>query len=866
MKKIETNNKEQINFNEIIELSKMSEKELLNKLDSNIEGLDSKKVRDKKNKYGLNIVANEKSKTMLSRIYDDFKNPLNILLIALAFISYLSNDVRSMVVILVMVVLGIILRLTQEISADHAAQKLKALISTMATVIRNKKEIELSIKELVPGDIIKLSAGDMIPSDVIIISAKDLFINQSTLTGESNPVEKFANINLENNKEIFEIQNICFLGSNVISGTATAVVVSTGGKTYFGSLAKSIINNQAPTGFDKGVNKFTWMMIRFLIVMVPLVFLVNGLARHDWLEAFLFSIAVAVGLTPELMPMIVSVNLSKGAISMSKKKVIIKKLNSIQNLGAMDVLCTDKTGTITEGKTSLESHLDVLGNSNDDVLKYGFLNSYYHTGLKSILDETILKHGKVDSISKITNNYNKIDEVPFDFERKRMSVVIEDKEDNHLLICKGAFEEMMSCCSFMQIEGKIQKLDDSRKEEIVKLIDGLNGEGYRVVTLAYKALKKLSSDYVYSVKDESELTLLGFLSFLDPPKDSAIMAIKELNALGVDVKILTGDNDKVTKHICDQVGINSETIVFGSQIEEMNDEELNNIVEKSNIFVKLAPSHKDRIIKALQRNDHVVGFMGDGINDAPALKTSDVGISVNSAVDIAKESSDIILLDSSLVILRDGVLEGRKVFGNIIKYVKMAASSNFGNMFSVVGASAFLPFLPMLPIQVLTNNLLYDLSQTTIPTDKVDEEWLEVPRKWTMNKIEKYVLIIGPISSIFDYITFFVMLYVFNCWNNPELFHTAWFIESIFTQTIIIHIIRTNKIPFIQSRASKPMLLSSIIILSIAVLITLTPVAAYLGFVKLPLLYWGILIIMMLLYITLTQIVKTFISRKFNIQ
>lgn len=862
-KNISSNNKNDKALNEIKNFSYLKGEEIFEKLYSRLDGLTEKQVKEKTTQYGLNSIANEKPKTVLSRLADNIKNPLNILLIVLAIISYLTGDIRAMIVILIMVVMGIVLRLLQEVRADNAAQKLKAMISTKATVIRNKKDIDIPIKFLVPGDIVKLAAGDMIPADIVLLSSKDLYINQSSLTGESIPVEKHAGIN-KDIEDLFDIQNICFLGSNVTSGTALAIVVSTGNKTYFGSLAKSIINNQTVTSFDKGINKFTWMMIKFILIMVPLVFLINGISKHDWLEAFLFAMAVAVGLTPEMVPMIVSVNLSKGALMMSKKKVIVKKLNSIQNLGAMDVLCTDKTGTITDGKTTLESHIDILGNSSHKVLDYGYLNSYFHTGLKNIMDETILEHGKLDKMDGIRNEYSKIDEIPFDFDRKRMSVVIENKLDVHSLICKGAFEEIMDCCTHMEIEEKILPLTNKHKDEVKKVIDDLNSKGFRVVALAYKEIANTDTS-VYSIKDETNLTLLGFLSFLDPPKKTATQAIKKLNDLGIAVKILTGDNDRVTRHICEEVGINTENLLLGSQIEEMSEEELTEAVNKTNIFVKLAPNQKEKIIRCLQKNGHVVGFMGDGINDAPALKTSDVGISVNSAVDIAKESSDIILLDNSLLVLEQGVLEGRRVFGNIIKYIKMAASSNFGNMFSVVGASAFLPFLPMLPIQVITNNLLYDLSQTTIPTDNVDEDWLKTPRKWKMDRIQKFVLLIGPISSIFDYITFFVMLNVFNCWNNPELFHTGWFIESIFTQTLIIHVIRTNKIPFIESRAKWPLMLSSLIIVLVATLLTISPLAPALGFVALPLGYWGILAVMMFAYVILTQIVKSIIIKKLDI-
>jgi len=618
------------------------------------------------------------------------------------------------------------------------------------------------------------------------------------------------------------------------------------------------------TSFDKGINGFTWLMIRFIAIMVPLVFVVNGLSKNNWLEAFLFAMAVAVGLTPEMMPMIVSVNLSKGALAMSKKKVIVKRLNAMQNFGAMDVLCTDKTGTISEGKIILEKHIDVRGESSTRVLHYGYLNSYHHTGLKNLMDDAILDHGELENTLKAKEKYKKIDEIPFDFIRKRMSVIVEDETGLNTLICKGAVEEIMDHCSRVEIDGKVLPMIPEYKDDAKKIVNELNSNGFREVAIGYIEMPGAQDFPVYEVKDESDLILLGFLSFLDPAKESASEALQHLHDLSIDVKILTGDNEVITTYICKTVGMPIENIILGPQMEAMTEEELSAAVGSASIFAKLAPSHKERIIRALQKNGHVVGFMGDGINDAPALKAADVWISVDSAVDIAKESSDIILLDNNLLVLEQGVMEGRRVFGNIIKYIKMAASSNFGNMFSIVGASAFLPFLPMLPIQVLTNNLLYDFSQTTIPTDQVDAEWLKKPRQWKISGIQKFILFIGPISSIFDYLTFFIMLYVFDSWNNPALFHTGWFVESIFTQTLIIHVIRTNKIPFIESRSSLPLLLSSLAIVLVGAWLPVSPLASTLGFVPLPSLYWLFLGLMMIGYIVLTQLVKTWFIKKYG--
>lgn len=836
---------------------------VLGRLGSRAEGLSAAEAESRAKQYGLNEIAREKRQSLLMRLFDNVKNPLVLLLASLGVISYLTGDLRATVVILVMLLLGVVLRFFQEMRADNAAEKLKAMVSTTATVMRDGKEAEVPLQKLVPGDVIQLAAGDMAPGDVRLLSAKDLFLNQAALTGESLPVEKTAAPASADIQNPLELTNTCFLGSNVESGSATAVVVHTGNKTYFGSLAASIVGQRELTSFDKGVNKFTWLMIRFIAVMVPAVFLLNGLARHNWVEAFMFAVAVAVGLTPEMLPMIVTVNLSKGALAMARKKVIVRRLNSIQNFGAMDVLCTDKTGTLTEGKIVLEKHLDVHGHNSERVLQYGYMNSYFHTGLKNLMDEAILDHGHLEEDLKVKTDYRKIDEVPFDFVRRRMSVIVEDKKNQHTLICKGAVEELMRLSSRVEVEGQVLDVTPEHDAHRKQLVQDLNAQGFRVVAVAYKVIPGDNDEPHYGVGDESGLILLGYLAFLDPPKESATEALKQLHGLNVDVKILTGDNEIVTAYICGQVGMPVEHLLLGSQIEGMSERQLAEAVTVTSVFAKLAPAQKEHIIRALQGNGHVVGFMGDGINDAPALKAADVGVSVNTAVDIAKESSDIILMESSLLTLEQGVLEGRRVFGNIIKYIKMAASSNFGNMFSVVGASAFLPFLPMLPIQVLTNNLLYDFSQTTIPTDVVDASWLTKPRKWAIGDIKRFILFIGPISSIFDYATFFIMLYMFNCWNNPALFHTGWFVESLFTQTLIIHVIRTNKIPFVESWASWPLIVTSLIIVLTGALLTVSPLANTLGFVPLPPLYWLMLAGMLLSYVLLTQVVKTWFIRRF---
>ena len=848
---------------QLLEQARVDTDTVLKELGSQLGGLSETEADSRLERIGTNEIAREKRQSALRRLLSNIKNPLVLLLLALAVLSFLTGDLRAMAVIFSMVVLGVVLRFFQEMRADNAAAKLQAMVSNTATLVRGGKQEEVSLKMLVPGDIIGLAAGDMVPADVRVLSAKDLFLNQAALTGEALPVEKKSAPAPGEVKNPLELPNTCFLGSNVESGSATAVVIHTGNRTYFGSLAASIVGQRQLTSFDVGINKFTWLMIRFIAVMVPAVFLINGLSKHNWLEAFLFAMAVAVGLTPEMLPMIVTVNLSKGALAMARKKVIVKRLNAIQNFGAMDVLCTDKTGTLTQGKIVLEKHLDVHGNPSERVLQYGYLNSYHHTGLKNLLDEAILDHEELEEALKAKEKYRKIDEIPFDFVRRRMSVVVEDETGLNTLICKGAVSEVMNLCTRVEVEGEVIEVLPEHDVKRRRLSDELNSQGFRVIALAYKQMPGGSDEPVYSVKDESDLILLGFLAFLDPPKDTATEALRRLHSLNVEVKLLTGDNEIITAYICKEVGMPVERLLLGSQIETMSETELAEAASATSVFARLVPAHKERIIRALQSKSHVLGFMGDGINDAPALNAADVGISVDSAVDIAKESSDIILLENSLLVLEQGVMEGRRVFGNIVKYIKMAASSNFGNMFSVVGASAFLPFLPMLPIQVLTNNLLYDFSQTTIPTDEVDADWLIKPRKWEIGGILRFILFIGPISSIFDYLTFFMMLYAFHCWHNPALFHTGWFVESLFTQTLIIHVIRTNKIPFLQSWASWPLILTSIIIVAVGAGLTVSPLADALGFVPLPPRYWLLLAVILVCYVVLTQLMKSWFYRRF---
>ena len=865
---------------------------VLETLHTSAAGLTEAEAATRLAQYGPNAVAQEKHQSWLNRLCVAALNPLVILLSVLAIISFSMalfekesadriSDIRTGSVVLAMVALGLSLRFVQETKANNAAAKLKAMISVTATVLRDGQPKEIPLKELVPGDVVKLSAGDMIPADVRLLAAKDLFVIQATLTGESMPVEKTDACDARPGVSPIEHTNICFLGTSVESGAATAVVAATGAQSYFGRVASSLIGQQVETSFDKGVKKYTWLMIRFMVVMVPLVFLVNGLTKHDWHQALLFSLAVAVGLTPEMLPMIVSVCLSKGALAMSKKKVIVKRLHSIQNFGAMDVLCTDKTGTLTMDHVILELHCDVFKKESEEVMHDAYLISHFQTGLKNILDRAVLNHKEVHELIAV-DRHKKVDEIPFDFSRRMMSVVVEAPDGQRQLLTKGAPEAVFKRCTHFESEGEVFPMEPILAGDLVEQVNDLSEDGFRVLAVANK---KVDARAAYSKADEDGLVLTGYLAFLDPPKDSAAKAITALNQHGVTVKVLTGDNDLVTRKVCTEVGINAEKIFLGSEVEKMSDVQLSEAVDRVHVFARLSPSDKQRIVKALQAKGHVVGFMGDGINDAPALRAADVGISVDNAVDIAKESADVILLEKDLMVLEEGVLEGRKVFVNILKYIRMGASSNFGNMFSVIGASAWLPFMPMAPIQVLTNNLLYDFSQVPIPTDNVGPQQTARPRPWNIGEIAKFILFIGPLSSIFDYTTYAVMWFVFKCnqlnllppaelagrFANAAgadqtyaaaLFHTGWFVESLMTQTLIIHVIRTNLIPFVQSKASWQLTMTTLLIMAIGAFLPYSPLAPALGFVPLPPLYWLLLLFTLLCYVGLTQVVKTWLIRK----
>lgn len=849
-----------IHFSPILaEVARLETGEVFSRMKTSREGLNEKAAAEREAEFGLNVIAADSHHAWPWRLFTAVRNPLVILLTVLATISFVTGDTRAGSVMALMVILGVLLRFIQETRAGVAAEKLKAMISVICTVVRDGKEQEIPLQQLVPGDVIKLSAGDMVPADVRLVAAKDLFITQATLTGESLPVEKLDSPETRTGIAPLELENLCFLGTSVESGAATAVILATGAQTYFGGMAGSMAGEAEPTSFDKGMQQFTWLMIRFMMVMVPLVFFINGLTKHRWHEAFFFSIAVAVGLTPEMLPMIVSVCLSKGALAMSEKRVIVKQLNAIQNLGAMDVLCTDKTGTLTMDKVILERHCDVMQKESEGVLLDAFLIAHFQTGLKNVLDRAVLSHR--DTHEEQIVGYHKVDEIPFDFVRRMMSVLVETPDQDHQLLTKGAPEAIFPCCKFYELDGQVFPLEPVRATELIKHYEDLNADGFRVLAVAHKHLETRA---LISKADECDLILKGYIAFLDPPKDSAGKAIDALQKHGVTVKVLTGDNDLVTRKVCQEVGLNADEIILGSKVETMTKAELAAASENTHVFARLSPAHKQRIIHALQHKGHVVGFMGDGINDAPALHVADVGISVDSAVDIAKAAAAVILLEKDLMVLDAGVIEGRKVFVNILKYVRMGASSNFGNMFSVLGASAFLPFMPMAPIQVLTNNLLYDFSQVPIPTDTVGPEQTGRPRPWHIGDIKKFVLCIGPISSIFDYTTFFVMLYVFDCWDpaHAPLFQTGWFVESLITQTLIVHVIRTNKIPFIQGRASWQLTTMTVTIMAMAAWLPYSVLAPALGFTALPLLYWPILLATLLCYVVLTQTVKMWLIRK----
>jgi Mg2+-importing ATPase len=851
------------------------------RLQSHEGGLSAAEVAQRLARDGPNEVAHEKPLPWWHHLWQCYRNPFNLLLTVLAVLSYLSHDAKATVVIGVMVVFSTILRFVQEGRSHRAAESLKAMVRNTATAIRRDAGAptaaaqqappqDIPLRELVTGDWVVLSAGDMIPADCRVLAARDLFIAQAAMTGESAPVEKFAN-SRGDAQDPLEQSNLVFMGTNVVSGSAKALVVATGNRTYFGTLAlRATATDSAPNAFQAGVNSVSWLLIRFALVMVPVVLLVNGLTKGDWLEAGLFALSVAVGLTPEMLPMIVTSTLAKGAVLLSRKKVIVKRLDAIQNFGAMDVLCTDKTGTLTQDKIALARHVDAFGQASDDVLSFAFLNSHYQTGLKNLLDRAVLEHVELPAELKLEDDYRKIDEIPFDFERRRMSVIVSQRDERHQLICKGALEEVLAACSRVRQDGNAGPQDvplgAAMLSRVQTVARAFNESGLRVVALAVKELPP--SQTVYSIADETDLTLIGYIAFLDPPKDSAAPALKALAAHGVVVKVLTGDNELVTAQVCRQVGLSVGEVLLGAQVEGMDDAALAKAVEQHQVFAKLAPLHKDRIVHALRANGHVVGFMGDGINDAPALRAADIGISVDSAVDIAKEAADIILLEKSLMVLDAGVVEGRTTFCNMLKYIRMTASSNFGNVFSVLVASAFLPFLPMLPLQLLLQNLLYDVSQTGIPFDNVDAELVSKPLTWNPGDIGRFMIFFGPVSSLFDITTFAVMWWVFNANSvaTQGLFQSGWFVVGLLTQTLVVHMIRTPKVPFIQSRAAAPLMVMTAAIMAVGIFLPMGPLADYFKLQALPPMYFPWLAGILTGYFILTTLMKRFYIRRFGWQ
>ena len=862
--------------------------QVLAQLETGQAGLSELEAERRRRHYGPNEIPQQGTASWPMQLLASVRNPLVLLLTALAALSLVSGEAESALIILTIVIFSVILRFSQEYRSSRAVAALRELVHTTATVSRPLRQgeragsdsddldpgpsvqkgqrQEVPIRDLVPGDVIFLAAGDMVPADVRLLHSKDLYVSQATLTGESLPVEKHVAVGTIDTASCnpLELESLCFLGTAVVSGAASAVVVQTGGGTILGSVAEGVLVPKSSTGFDKGVNDVSRLLLRFMLVMAPSVFLINGVLKDNWGEAFFFALSVAVGLTPEMLPMIVTANLARGAIAMSKQKVIVKNINSIQCLGAMEILCTDKTGTLTQDHIVLKFPLDIFGREREDVLEFAYLNSTYQSGLKNLLDVAILEHKDLETKLELHQRYRKIDEIPFDFVRRRMSVVIDEDGHHHELICKGAVEEIAQICDQVRIDGQAVALDAQLRKQLHQLNHDLNDDGLRVIAVAYKELPPEQT--TYAIADERALTLIGLMAFLDPPKDSARQALAALAGSGVQVKVLTGDNAVITQKTCKDVGLAVGGILLGDGVENLGDGALLEAAASTTIFAKLTPSQKARIIRVLRSQGSIVGFMGDGINDAAALREADVGISVDTAADIAKEAADIILLEKNLMVLQAGILEGRRTFGNIVKYIKMGTSSNFGNMFSMLGASALLPFLPMLPVQILVNNLLYDLSQTGIPFDRVDRDYLAQPRQWLVGDIQRFMLWIGPISSLFDYLTFALMWFVFQA-NTPAqhaLFQTGWFVESLMTQVLIVHIIRTPKIPLFESRAAWPLLGISATVMALAITLPFTPAGPGLGLVPLPAAYFGWLALILAGYCLLTQRVKTWFIQRYG--
>ena len=911
-KKKELSEKLQTGNDLLLEASRSEAEVLLQKYENTVEqGYNEDQVELAQDKYGKNQITHKDQDTLTKRLVESFINPFTVVLFVLAAIMIVFDliiplskgqpedaDPWGFSILIVMVALSGALRFVQEIRSSNASEKLKSMIRTTTCVVRDGKNIEVALDEVVLGDVVKLASGDMIPADLRILKCKDLFVGESSLTGESEPIEKTYKPLTFDHMNALELSNLAFMGTNVVSGTATALVIATGDHTQFGSVARTLVGKRSKTSFDKGVNSVSWLLIRFMAIMVPTVFVVNGITKgavmggggSAWVEALMFGLAIAVGLTPEMLPMIVTAGLAKGALSMSKKKTVVKSINSIQNFGAMDILCTDKTGTLTEDEIALEYYLDIHGKEDDRILRHAFINSYYQTGVKNVMDTAILNHIKDGDMVGLIQNYIKVDEIPFDFTRRRMSVVVKSSSGKTQLITKGAVDEMLAICTHADNGAGVEPvlLTETVKKQILGHVERLSNEGLRVLCIAQK--NNPSVEGVFGVQDESDMVLIGYLAFLDPPKESATAALKALKDHGVQVKILTGDSLAVTRCVASKVGLNADRFLIGQEITNMTDAELSAMCKEVTIFAKLTPQQKVRIVKLLKDDGHVVGFMGDGINDAGALKEADVGISVDGGVDIAKEFADIILLEKDLMVLEQGIIEGRKTFANIIKYIKMTASSNFGNMFSVVIGSALLPFLPMLPIQILVLNLIYDLSCISMSWDNVDSEYLKKPRKWEANSIGKFMWWIGPTSSVFDISCFVLMLFYiapsmmglplggsYAIWSDgftkltesqqaefAAIFQSGWFVLSIITQTLVVHLLRTEKLPIIKSRASKYVTLPTLLAVIIGIVIPFTIFGEVIGMHWLPIEFFAWILLLAVLYAGLVTLFKGIFVRRYG--
>jgi Mg2+-importing ATPase len=848
------------------DISNLSKNDVLKEFNTDLNGLSEEEVENRIGLDGKNVVMDKKRKKWYVFLIKSFLDQFILVLIALSIISFFLDDKIGGAIIVTLAVISAFIRFFQEYSSYISDIKLNEMIKSTTNVRRKDKDelTEINIEELVKGDIVELGAGSIVPADLRIIECKDLFIAESMFTGESVPVEKFDSIKGIADT-VIELSNICFMGSTVVSGSAVCIVVETGKKTYLGNIASKLNKPKETTNFEIGINKITGLLIRYMTVIVCAVFLINGLVKKDWIQALMFSISVAVGITPGMLSMIVNVNLSKGAKFLSKKKTLVKNINSIQNLGAIDVLCTDKTGTLTMDKVVLQKYMNVEGEEDYKVLDYAFLNSYHSTGIKNLIDRAVIEYGVEHGIKDLVSDYTKIDEIPFDYERKRMSIVVKTPKGKHRLITKGALEEILKICTTVKDEENIVDLTEEMINKININADKLHNQGMHVIAICEKL--EFPEEEIFNSEDESQMTFIGYVAFLDPPKENAKEALEKLAEANIEVKVLTGDSSAVTQNICTQVGIKIKNVLTGIDIEKMSDAELSKQVEITNIFARLAPMQKERVVTALRKNGHVVGYMGDGVNDAPSLRSADVGISVDSATDIAKESSDIILLEKSLMVLKDGVIEGRRIYGNIMKYLKMALSSNFGNVFSVLVASIFLPFLPMIPIQLIIQSLIYDLSQVAIPFDSVDLEFLEKPKKWDTNDLKHFMNTLGITSSLFDVATFLALWFIlgFNTIDKQILFQTGWFVEGLISQTLIVHFIRTSKIPFIESMASSKLVFTTTISIVLAVIIpmALNSVKGF-NFAILPANYYIYLIIILFMYAVLVEIVKRIYIKKYG--